>query len=279
MGPFRRLGSPCRGRRPPQAPVDRLRVHAVLPGQLAHRGGPRVVPARITASSSRSAPAANPPRRAWPCQAILCPLAENTPHGLFGVGQLVSHGRHTAAPPASVGQGLAKARRRGHPRARRRNQTCPRRHVPTELRSAHEASDPAPHPVLGLSGPSRRNHRVLRSLPRARRDPRPVPGGSAHHPAWYHNIAAHPDQVWIEFGGRHLRVTPTQLDGDERAQAWQRITQSQPRYASYEKNPTAQSPLSGSSASTEPEDLHCDPAGSAAVSCVPPPSPRPARSR
>ncbi|HTT50078.1 MAG TPA: nitroreductase/quinone reductase family protein [Streptosporangiaceae bacterium] len=59
--------------------------------------------------------------------------------------------------------------------------------------------------------------------------------GSAHHPAWYHNIAAHPDQVWIEFGGRQLRVTATQLDGDARAQAWQRITQMQPRYASYEK--------------------------------------------
>ena len=59
--------------------------------------------------------------------------------------------------------------------------------------------------------------------------------GSAHHPAWYHNIAAHPDQVWIEFGGRRLRVTPTQLDGDARAQAWQRITQAQPRYAGYEQ--------------------------------------------
>jgi len=41
--------------------------------------------------------------------------------------------------------------------------------------------------------------------------------GSAHHPAWYHNIAAHPHQVWIDFGGRQLRVTPTQLDGDARA--------------------------------------------------------------
>jgi deazaflavin-dependent oxidoreductase (nitroreductase family) len=58
-------------------------------------------------------------------------------------------------------------------------------------------------------------------------------GGSAHHPAWYHNIAAHPDQVWIDFGGRHIRVTPTQLEGDARAQAWQRITQLQRRYASY----------------------------------------------
>ena len=58
-------------------------------------------------------------------------------------------------------------------------------------------------------------------------------GGSAHHPAWYHNIAAHPDEVWIDFGGRHMRVTPTQLEGDARAQAWQRITQLQPRYLSY----------------------------------------------
>ncbi len=60
-------------------------------------------------------------------------------------------------------------------------------------------------------------------------------GGATRHPAWYHNIAAHPDQVWAEFGGRQMRVTPTQLEADARAQAWQRITQSQPRYLGYEK--------------------------------------------
>jgi deazaflavin-dependent oxidoreductase (nitroreductase family) len=60
-------------------------------------------------------------------------------------------------------------------------------------------------------------------------------GGSAHNPAWYHNIAAHPDQVWIEFGGQQMRVTPEQLAGEARAQAWQRITASQPRYAGYEQ--------------------------------------------
>ena len=81
-------------------------------------------------------------------------------------------------------------------------------------------------------------------------------GGSAHHPAWYHNIAAHPDQVWIEFGGRQLRVTPTQLDGDARAQAWQRITQLQPRYAGYEQKTTAPSRSSGSPAPTEPGEPH-----------------------
>lgn len=60
-------------------------------------------------------------------------------------------------------------------------------------------------------------------------------GRSARHPAWYHNIAAHPDQLWVEFGGRQLRVTATQLDGDAREQAWQRITQLQPRYAGYQR--------------------------------------------
>jgi deazaflavin-dependent oxidoreductase (nitroreductase family) len=60
-------------------------------------------------------------------------------------------------------------------------------------------------------------------------------GGSAKNPSWYHNIAAHPEQVWAEFGGHQFRVTPQQLEGEERAQAWQRITQAQPRYAGYEK--------------------------------------------
>lgn len=60
-------------------------------------------------------------------------------------------------------------------------------------------------------------------------------GGSAHHPGWYHNIAAHPDQVWIEFGGRQLRVIPAQLDGDARAQAWERVTKAVPRFAGYER--------------------------------------------
>jgi deazaflavin-dependent oxidoreductase (nitroreductase family) len=59
--------------------------------------------------------------------------------------------------------------------------------------------------------------------------------GAAHHPAWYHNIAAHPDQVWAEVRGQQLHVTPVQLTGDELAAAWQRITQNQPRYLGYER--------------------------------------------
>jgi deazaflavin-dependent oxidoreductase (nitroreductase family) len=59
--------------------------------------------------------------------------------------------------------------------------------------------------------------------------------GAVHNPAWYHNMAAHPDQVWVEFGGRRMRVAPVQLDGEARAEAWRRITEAVPRYAGYER--------------------------------------------
>lgn len=59
-------------------------------------------------------------------------------------------------------------------------------------------------------------------------------GGAATHPSWYHNLAANPDQVFIEVGGQRITVMPTQLDGPERADAWLRITTEQPRFSGYE---------------------------------------------
>ena len=47
-------------------------------------------------------------------------------------------------------------------------------------------------------------------------------------------MAAHPDQVWIELPDRKLRVTPEQLAGERREEAWQRITTAQPRFAKYQ---------------------------------------------
>src|SRR5690348_2261943 len=54
------------------------------------------------------------------------------------------------------------------------------------------------------------------------------------HPGWYHNIAAHPGRVEIEIGDRTLKVTPVQLSGAQRDNAWQRIIAAQPRYARYQ---------------------------------------------
>jgi len=40
--------------------------------------------------------------------------------------------------------------------------------------------------------------------------------GAARNPAWYYNLAAHPDQVWIETAGRKAAE---QLHGAERDEA------------------------------------------------------------
>jgi deazaflavin-dependent oxidoreductase (nitroreductase family) len=58
-------------------------------------------------------------------------------------------------------------------------------------------------------------------------------GGSSRHPNWYHNLKAHPDQVWAEVAGRTVPVAVEQLTGDQRRAAWQRITTEQPRFAQY----------------------------------------------
>jgi deazaflavin-dependent oxidoreductase (nitroreductase family) len=60
-------------------------------------------------------------------------------------------------------------------------------------------------------------------------------GGAARHPSWYHNVMAHPDQVWVEVAGHSLPVTVEQLDGARRDEAWQRIITSQPRFDGYRK--------------------------------------------
>lgn len=59
--------------------------------------------------------------------------------------------------------------------------------------------------------------------------------GAARNPAWYHNIAAHPDEVQVEVEGRTIAVTAEQLHGAERDKAWQQITAAAPRFAQYEQ--------------------------------------------
>jgi deazaflavin-dependent oxidoreductase (nitroreductase family) len=60
-------------------------------------------------------------------------------------------------------------------------------------------------------------------------------GGSSRHPNWYHNLMAHPDQVWMEVAGRSVRATVEQLEGPRRDAAWERIVASQPRFGGYQR--------------------------------------------
>ena len=68
-------------------------------------------------------------------------------------------------------------------------------------------------------------------------------GGSARHPAWYLNMARHPDRIWVEAGGRRLQVRAESLRGAERADAWQRIVALSPGYGRYQEKTDREIPI------------------------------------
>ena len=59
--------------------------------------------------------------------------------------------------------------------------------------------------------------------------------GAPRNPAWYYNIAAHPDRVRVEFAGQRIEVTPEQLHGAERDAAWRQVTATASGFARYER--------------------------------------------
>ena len=46
--------------------------------------------------------------------------------------------------------------------------------------------------------------------------------GSQHHPAWYHNVVAHPE-VTVEVGSERFDATAVVTSGEERDRLWQRF--------------------------------------------------------
>jgi deazaflavin-dependent oxidoreductase (nitroreductase family) len=67
--------------------------------------------------------------------------------------------------------------------------------------------------------------------------------GAAGNPAWYYNLAANPDQVRVEMGGRSVPVNAEQLAGPERAEAWKQITTTAPRFAQYQTKTDRELPI------------------------------------
>jgi deazaflavin-dependent oxidoreductase (nitroreductase family) len=68
-------------------------------------------------------------------------------------------------------------------------------------------------------------------------------GGRATQPAWVHNLAAHPDQAWIEIGHEKWKVRPELIDGDARAEAWRRIVAEAPQFGKYETTTDREIPV------------------------------------
>ena len=59
--------------------------------------------------------------------------------------------------------------------------------------------------------------------------------GAPANPAWYLNLAAHPDQVTVEQAGRKVAVTAEELHGADREQAWQQIKAAADNFRKYEQ--------------------------------------------
>lgn len=59
-------------------------------------------------------------------------------------------------------------------------------------------------------------------------------GGSAHHPDWAYNLAAHPDQVMVDLGDGETPVQAEILTGSEREAGWTEISSAAPGYGRYQ---------------------------------------------
>ena len=66
--------------------------------------------------------------------------------------------------------------------------------------------------------------------------------GAPVHPAWYHNLVAHPD-VTVEVGADTFEAIATVLEGAERQQVWARIVEQYPFFAEHQAKTSRAIPL------------------------------------
>jgi deazaflavin-dependent oxidoreductase (nitroreductase family) len=68
-------------------------------------------------------------------------------------------------------------------------------------------------------------------------------GGDLRHPAWYRNLARHPDMAWVEFGGKKIRVRAESLHGAQREERWREITSQAPNFAAFQRQTDREIPV------------------------------------
>jgi deazaflavin-dependent oxidoreductase (nitroreductase family) len=68
-------------------------------------------------------------------------------------------------------------------------------------------------------------------------------GGAPEHPAWYRNLAAHPETSVETPDDGVVEVVARELGPEERAVAWRRITAEVPGFADYEQRTTRVIPV------------------------------------
>jgi deazaflavin-dependent oxidoreductase (nitroreductase family) len=68
-------------------------------------------------------------------------------------------------------------------------------------------------------------------------------GGAPENPEWFHNLVAHPDEVTVQDGPAPFTVAVREVQGDEKAQWWERAVAAYPPYAEYQANTDRQIPV------------------------------------
>lgn len=67
-------------------------------------------------------------------------------------------------------------------------------------------------------------------------------GGHPRHPAWFHNLRAHPDTT-MQAGSHRVPVRARVADAAERARLWPRAVEAYGSYASYQRRTDREIPL------------------------------------
>lgn len=60
-------------------------------------------------------------------------------------------------------------------------------------------------------------------------------GGAPTHPVWYHNLTADPDALMVQDGADRFDAHARELEGEERAEWWDRAVAAYPSYADYQR--------------------------------------------
>lgn len=67
-------------------------------------------------------------------------------------------------------------------------------------------------------------------------------GGAATHPAWYHNLVAHPE-IEVEQSGQRTKLRARLADADEKAKLWPICVEHYAPYDEYQRKTTRDIPL------------------------------------
>jgi deazaflavin-dependent oxidoreductase (nitroreductase family) len=59
--------------------------------------------------------------------------------------------------------------------------------------------------------------------------------GAVHHPSWFHNLKAHPDEVVVEVGGQRVPVRVNVAEGAERDRLWALVNDNYNGYDVYQE--------------------------------------------